>query len=347
MRKKILYIDPFFQEGHSSFNKAYIKALRQTGASLFFIIVKGYDKHLNIRTDEIVYQIPAFLERTDFGGLANRLCHWAALLLIRMNVHLSDYDYVFFANFDEISFYFSGIRNCILIPHINIAESNNKVKFFFLNKVFRKNKCIAFNPSIADYLNTKGNYEILKKPIGLPQLIEKQIDTELFSDNEKALLKKTESYDKVLFSPSAQSVDKEFLQTLVEENTFLSYLEAHNTLLLVKGNIEASHPHILVVKNYLSQSLYNHLFLTCDYLLLAYPQDFRYRVSWVLMECFANERPCFVSDTETFKSYEKHFCYQPYFSNANDLIKLLEAFDIDKPFYKNTKDLQPDFSDLL
>lgn len=346
MRKKILYIDPFYQTGHSDFNNGYIKALRETGATLHFVVVKGYEKHLNIAEDEVLYKIPTFLERTDLGGFGNRICHLIALFLIRLKIRFSDYDKVFFSNFDEISFYFSGIKNAILIPHINISESNNKVKFFFLNKVLKKNTCIAFNQSISNYLSQKGNYKIMEQPLGLPEPIRLKQKAN-FTAREQQLINDLSAYNKILFSPSAQSSDTEFIQKLIDDTAFLAMLKNENIAFVAKGNFTSQNENIIVINYYLSTDLYQYLFLKSDCILLAYPQSFQYRVSAVLFECFANNKRCLVPSTEAFKSYEKHFCYQPYFSNANDLIKLLEAFDIDKQFYKNTKDLQPDFSDLL
>lgn len=346
MRKKILYIDPFYQTGHSDFNNGYIKALRETGATLHFVVVKGYEKHLNIAEDEVLYKIPAFLERTDFGGLGNRICHLIALFLIRLKIRFSDYDKVFFSNFDEISFYFSGIKNAIVVPHINISESSNKVKSFFLNKVLQKNTCIAFNQSISDYLSQKGNYKIMEQPLGLPEPIRSKQKAN-FAAKEQQLINDLSAYNKILFSPSAQSSDTEFIQKLIDDAAFLAMLKNENIAFVAKGNFTSQNENIIMINYYLSTDLYQYLFLKSDCILLAYPESFQYRVSAVLFECFANNKRCLVPSTEVFKSYEKHFCYQPYFSNANDLIKRLDAFNIDKQFYKNTKDLQPDFSDLL
>lgn len=347
MRKKILYIDPFYQTGHSDFNNGYIKALRETGVELHFVIVKGYEKHLNITDDEIIHKIPAFLERTDFGGLGNRICHLIALLLLRLKVHFSDYDKVFFSNFDEISFYFSRIKNAILVPHINISESSNKVKFFFLNKVLQKNSCIAFNKSISNYLSQKDNYKIIEQPLGLPEPINSK-HHKVNSEKEQAIITKLKDYKKILFSPSAQSTDTNFIQDLIYNKAFRTVLERENIAFVVKGNFTSKYENIIVINYYLSTELYQYLFLKSDCILLAYPKSFQYRVSAVLFECFANNKLCLVPNTEAFTTYKNHFNYNPFFNNSIDLIDKFKQIDTFKSnYYRNIEQLHPNFKPLI
>lgn len=346
MRKKILYIDPFYQTGHSDFNNGYIKSLRETGAILHFVVVKGYEKHLNIAENEILYKISTFLERTDFGGFGNRICHLIALFLIRLKIRFSDYDKVFFSNFDEISFYFSGIKNAILVPHINISESSNKVKFFFLNKVLQKNTCIAFNQSISNYLSQKGNYKIMEQPLGLPEPI-RLTQKANFTAKEQQLINDLSAYNKILFSPSAQSSDTEFIQNLIDDTAFLAMLKNENIAFVAKGNFTSQNENIIVINYYLSTDLYQYLFLKSDCILLAYPESFQYRVSAVLFECFANNKRCLMPNTEAFTVCENHFNYNPFFNNIDGLTEKVRQINTsENDYYRNTKQLQPDFNTL-
>jgi hypothetical protein len=70
---------------------------------------------------------------------------------------------------------------------------------------------------------------------------------------------------------------------------------------------------------------YRALFQACGCVLLHYPPSFRYRVSAILFECFANGKPCIVSDIEAFRAFAPHFRYQAFYRDRHDLASRLDG----------------------
>jgi hypothetical protein len=346
---KILYIDPLLQNGHINFNTIFIDGLNNAGYQLEYVFVNGYENKLNIDPSKVIYLIPSFLFKQNLGKLVNRVTYFFALILIKYFVDFRNYDFIIFSSFEEISFFLSNTKNGYLINHINVSSScESKIKYFFLNKVLKNNSLIVLEKGIKDYLATKGNYDIHFLPHGLPK--PKQL-IKFNEDNYDSILLTLKNYNKILFSPSESSSDKIFINELIKSKQFLKYLENENILFVYKEDLKIAKRNILAISGYLSQNLYDYLFLKADIILLAYPQSFKYRVSGILLECMANNKPCAISSVDILESYGDYFNYEALFLNIDELIHIIG--DIGKfdrrntGYYRNLNLLEPSFNKLF
>lgn len=345
--RRILYIDPILQQGHVNFNNIYIGALLDAGFKIDFIFASGYEKKLDIDISKVVYSVPKFLLNNRYGGLGNRLTYFLSLILIRLKVNFKSYDLVIFSSFEEMSFYFSGIRNCYLINHINVSEAcTNSLKFFFLHRVLVNNSVIVLDRETEQILKSKNNYNIVLQPHGLAKAKSEQI----IENTTSELVFKIQRFDKIIFSPSDLSSDKEFLNILIKDSKFLNFLETENILFVFKDRPTIKHGNILQTNQFLDASTYDYLFLKSSIILIAYPKNFRYRVSGVLLESITNNKPCLISEIESIKAYSEFFTYNPFYNNVNTLIQktiILLNEKKSNPFYKDLNSLEPNFKDCF
>lgn len=343
--KKILFIDPLLQHGHVGFNQIYIQALEKENVEINFVLVKGYDQKLETPNKNIVYSLPLFLFKLNLGGIVNRIFYLIGLVLIRVNVNIKSYDKVIFSSFEEISFYFSGIRNVTVINHINAHKTNSKIKLFFLKKVLKRNTCIVFDKTTKEYLDQKGNFNIVVKPHGFLKP-EAPFNKKIF--NLDTRLEET-NFKHIIFSPSSNSSDDIFLKELIKCSEIIDFLKKNNILLILKGDFQSGEKNILILKKHISNQTYKQLFQKSTIILIAYPESFKYRVSGVLFECFSYNKPCLVKKNDMLLEYINHFCFEPYFDSSRGFIKTTNKILSlqDSEFYRDLDILQPNLKDLL
>ncbi len=345
--KRILFVDPILQKGHVVFNQIYINALRKEDVKLSFVFVRGFDENLVFPKDHLIYSIPKVLFKYNLGMIGNRICYLIALFLLRINVKFKEYDEVIFSSFEEISFFFFRIRNAYLVNHINISKIDSNVKYFFLKRVLKKNKLIVFDNTIKKALCLKGNFDVIVQPHGLAKPYTNNYNDLSHLDSRF----EDKRFDGTIFSPSDNSSDTVFLSRMINNQKFINFLEKMNILLILKGNFDIKHDNIIVINFHLPKETYNAIFSKINIILIAYPNTFKNRVSGVLFESFANNKPCVVRKNDMLTSYLKHFRYDPYFSNIDRLINAIENIisfnNKEESFYKNLEELEPSFTHLF
>lgn len=345
INKKVLFIDPILQKGHVNFNNIYIESLKNAGYNLNFVFVAEYEHSLNISKSDIVYSIPKFLFRRDLGKIGNRIAFFISIFLVRKAIDFKKYDIVIFSSFEEISFFFSWIKNCYLINHINVSTSlRSNIKQWFLYKVIRRNSLIVLDEDTKNYLLTRGNLNVFVQPHGLaPSKKISEVNFNLENNNIFGIATK---FNKIIFSPSESSLDIDFINTLIASKEFLKYIKEKNVLFVYKGKSLISNSNILCIDFFLSNNVYDRLFLESDVILIAYSSNFKYRVSGVLFECIANSKPCVVSKIDSLLFYKNYFNYNPFYSTINELLQILETLDRSDnkgDYYKNLTLLEPNF----
>lgn len=339
--KRVLYIDPILQNGHVKFNKIYINKLNELDVIIDYIFVKGYEKNFNISYDKIIYLIPSILFKYNYGKFGNRICYLISLILVKFHCKFGVYDKIIFSSFEEISFYFSGINNSILINHVNFQNFNSNVKRFFLTRVLKKNKCIVFDLDTKNEVLKYGNFDIIIKPHGFYKQFNFKIDSSF-------TIKNKDLYNNFIFSPSSNSSDLYFLSSLLNSSYFLNFLKENKILFIVRSNIEIEkNDNILMLNKYLTDQEYSHFFNLSDVILINYPKSFRFRTSGVLFECFEFNKPCLVSDLKGFRNYSKHFNYNPFYNDIESLVNSYFSLKKYNCYYKNLEDLNPCLKDLI
>lgn len=353
--KKLLFIDTDSSFGHVPFNAAWLAKLSETPNVRIDLVGRtGYFDKIKPPQVETVRRIPhALYLSKDWGGFINRLFMWFRYVYVGLTSKLSTYDYVIFSNYDEIVLFFIHIRHRVFLVEHSLSKLDNSVKLFFFRLLSKRCRHIVFNEYIAGRITDLG--------IARPVIVKHGLAAP-FSPQPRALLSTIDSrfrrddFARILFCPSFSSSDTGFLTRLVADERFLNFIEKNGILFVMKcrklplhGLIKSKN--ILVLSFLLSIEQYNALFMHSFALLIAYPGQFKYRISNVLNECISNNKLCFMSDIAALRYYSKYIRYPYYFSDVQELIHCIsDALDKNveaKPGkYVNTNELLCSFSEL-
>ena len=292
---RVLYIDPASFLAHSNYNRMQIEALCKIADRVDFVFKEGYEKDLNIASDNIVYSIPLRYYKRTKNSLLSRLITIYVYYLIKRNIKLNDYDVILFSYYDEICLFFVKYPLfTYLINHINDAES----------KV---------------YLHSLGvdNVEVVAH--GLVKPFYNKSATSVYDQKFKG-------YSKIIFSPSLTSVDEHVLAFLIADSAFLDYLASNNVLFVLRSQVlKSTCGYIHIIRDVMEKEDYECLFLKSDVIFLPYPRSFQYRTSGVLLEALSNHKKALVSDTSYFRQYQNVGIDIRYFTSNSDVLSSLQT----------------------
>lgn len=324
--KKALYIDPISAKGHLSFNKTYVdKLLKIKGVKTDFVFRENYFKMLGRTEISLKLEIPDLYYKNNRSGLVNRYFFLKCLLFIKSKIDFTVYDYIIFGNYEEISFFLSGIKNrCYLINHHNLQGLDNSIKKLFYKLISKTNYQVVFQNSFSDFLKSIGIENIIVSPHGLPKPF--QINKNLISNEINSFLRDYKNFEYLIFLPSSSSSDKSFIDQLLTDDSFLSFLKEKKIFLLIKGqfNLKNKADNILITQNYFSENLYRYIFLEANFILIPYPHSFKNRVSNILFESIANNKVCLLSSQSELINYKEFINYEPYFKDIGELVQRLK-----------------------
>jgi hypothetical protein len=346
---KILYIDYLSPQGHINFNRIQIKALLELNHNVCCVSKEGYCDLLAIPQAVPCLAIPNHLYIGDKQRLFRflfRIKSIQQLLFIKEHIDFSDYDAVIFAAYDPLSLFFFRIKkNTYIFNHNNINQYNNIIKRWFVRHlpshyihiVFDNNmqqRLVQYNIHNIKIVAHGYNAPFELSNIGLDSL--SQIDKRI-NNNEYS----------IIVSPSSNSLDNNLLIQIFKNIEFNQYLTNNKILFIVKGNPienEINNENIIFINRRLTDLEYTCLFTKSKIILLLYNENFNYRTSAVLFECFANNKPCLTSNNAVISSYIKYFEYNPYFDNIVDLqskVSLLIGEHSETIYYTNLNELSP------
>lgn len=346
--RSVLYIDTFSQFGHTNLNKVFIQQFRNRGYKVSVIARANYLEDIQVPIEDILLRIPETYYSSSAGRIRDRLLQLRILQFIKKSVSLRAYDIVFFSYFDEIVFPLSGIKgNLFFMNHSNVTGLENTFKRFFLKWIAKMGTILVFHETIRDQFVKFGITNVIVEPLGLTLPYNND------SASQKKILKKIDSrlvaldYTLKIFIPTVSKYQDDFLYKVLSDSSFLNFLSVNKVLLVLKDkSIEINHPNICSLKNFLSDEIYQAVFVSADFLMLHYPASFKYKVSASLFECFSNNKPCFLSDIDSFRVFQPHFNYDPYYNSIEKLTELIQvSLDrkdmIVKNPYNNTLLLNP------
>ena len=319
---KILYINYMYQKGHINFDKIHIKALENEGFDVWLIIPSRIKMFFTTPSYKCLFTIPNWLCPKNATPLLNRIAYLLTLLYIKFKINKTNYKHIFISNFDEVTLGLIPIdKQMYLYCHNTANNFGSKLKAFFIRKLAKNNHFIVFNNEMA-----KGFY---KKGIEDVQVVSHGC-VPPFPNAESLKLKVDVDYRRIIFIPSERT-SSVFLQDFLMNKEFIHFIEQNKILIVVRNyhqNItsEFTHP----VNRYLSTSEYRSLFLKSDFILIAYPDNFGYRVSGISFECIANKKNLLFLANDSLNYCKSFYNYNPEFKNITELIAKLESFDYKK-----------------
>jgi hypothetical protein len=351
--QRILYIDLICQFGHVNINKNIINRFIELGLSVDIVFRKGYAERLNIPLDLVKWEVPEswFYDADD--SVRERYFQYKALREIKHKFPLRDYDYIFMSSFEEISLFFSGFKgNLLLLNHGNVAGLDNRIKRFFLKRISRYSTIIVFFENIKKRFIESGITKVMVEPHGFPHPYNKSdVEIQWLLNSMDPRLTSSEFKFKI-FAPTGSKYNDNFISTLLQKQEFLNFLSSQNLLFILKDKpINVNHKNIIALPDYVADEEYQSIFLNADCILIHYPPSFIYRVSAVLHECFANQKPCLLSDIESFDVFNPHFTYPAFYKNTDELISrinnLIDNRNVLNSPYVNLDSLKISYESLL
>lgn len=323
-KSKILYINYMYQKGHINFDKIHIKALENAGFDVWLIVPSRIKKFFSPSSYKCLFTIPKWLCPKNASPLLNRIVYILTLLYIKFKINRSQYNHIFISNFDEITLGLVPIgKQMYLYCHNTANNFGSKLKAFFIRRLAKDNHFVVFNNEMA-----KGFY---KEGIEDVQVVSHGC-VPPFPNGEPLKLKVDVDYRRIIFMPSERT-SSVFLQDFLMNEEFIHFFEQNKILIVVRNyhqNLISDFIH--PINHYLSTSEYRSMFLQSDFILIAYPDDFGYRVSGISFECVANKKNLLYLANDSLKYCKSFFNYNPEFKNITELISKLETFD-----YKNNK----------
>lgn len=339
---KVLYINYIYQKGHINFDHIHIDALITQVKEVKLIMHKDIATQLPYPKEMYAMIIPSCFNPDSSNGVINRFFYLLILLYIRALTTFKHYDKVILSSMDEISLGLLPLcNNMNIICHDNARHIDERIKGFFIKRLSHISTFIVFNNEMSRPFKEKGMRSYI--------VSHGCINSFIVSENISLPINIT-SYHRVVFHPSARP-NEYFVSELKRDKSLQQFLHSNNILLILRTlkpreNISSN---IIFLNEYLTDLQYKALFLSSDIILLAYPDDFNYRVSGVSFECVANAKRLLIRENQSLKYCCNYYNYNPMFNNVLQLVERIrylgnhkEARCIVKP-----EDIKPNYTEII
>lgn len=342
MMKKILYINYMRQMGHVNFDLIHINALLRKGYDVKVVAHACMTERMSL-PGAVVQILPKWLDVDSQNGILNRIMYLFTLLYIRLRVRVGEYDHVIVSNLEEISLCMIPLcQDKLIFSHGPNDSFQSKFKTFFMRRIGRKNTFVVFNKHMMKPFLDAGinNVDVISHGC-MPA----------YSYHDKTSIAEYVSDAKrVVFHPS-NCPNQRFLQQLLTDTEIQQILEEQDAVILMrdKSGRNNSKGRVKIISEYLSDEMYQNLLLRSDIVLLAYPDDFLYRVSGVSYECLANRKKMLILDNPSFYYCRDFYTYDPMFCDISELSAKIRTLlsQADDTNAMKVESVSPDYSSLL
>lgn len=341
---KILYIDLTSPTGHKNYNLNLINIMVKIATVDVMLPWKYIDfkkEGININKHYVIDEkfIPEKIRKTCNNQLIGRIrtiTQQISLLKKVIKIQHS-YDLIFFSSVEIISFSLTSrsfIKPTFFVDHAIYTTEYSKVRRFFWKKINFKVYPIVMECYIKDYI--KDNLKIKNKLFLVPHPLPCVSQDVRLNDSKN-------SNEIIIFGP-AISNDDVFLDNLIKKSNFIP----NNIKIIVKSKKQNyKNQNLFVYNTHISEEMYTNYLNECDYILIAYPDEYNYRTSGVFFEAVAFQKKVILNLNNTLKDYFLRYSeiivgfsgYDDFFESLKDLRK--------KDTYSNTsfEKIQADYSD--
>ncbi len=325
---KILFIDTESFPSHANFNRIHINALIDCGNYVDGVFKEGYSKVLKIPNINVICEIPDKLyEHGEETQVYGRFLMLLRLWEVRRKVRFANYDAIFLSYYDEtvqpFSFYPRGLY---LINHINADGLHHWLKRKLFLLLSKRNTQIMISKRAYEYVRELGAINTKLVYHGLPSPYDRGIARPVWM-----------SHQHTLFSPSAMSSDLYLIQELLNNKQFNDLLIDKDIQFVVRTNrpLMTSNPNVRVIDYYMKDDEYRGCFVHADAIFVSYVDDFKYRVSAVMLECISNNKRIVVRKNEGLLEYKSMVGTDSYFEGLEEAVRVVErkVMDCTDPVY--------------
>ncbi len=342
---RILYFDIWSPDGHKVFNDIHIKALNQLG-DVYTIFKEGYYKYDYPHVFHFL-DIPSRFYVKGEGYYKSRIRLARMIRWVWRRVSNEKWDYIVLASYDPLALFLSGkFKTSYVIDHNTIRLLDSRRLGFPFHYLSKDIHHIVFNGDMESKLKSHGIYNISIVPHGF---IPMKYDKLSLKDEESIRRKyKLGPDDLIVFMPSLSISTTDVVGRYIYNEDFNTFLEAHKLKMITKSSVpRKSKSNIIIVDGYLPQEEYNYIFLHSACNILFYSQDFKYRTSGVLNECFANNIPCIFMDNPALKAYLPYIDNEAaVFSDTEELKQSIVSVlgKKDAEYYRNLEEIEDPFN---
>ena len=338
---KILYFDMWSPVGHIVFNNIHLKALSQLG-DVYTVFKEGYHKYDYPHIIHLL-DVPSRFYVKGEGYYLSRLRLARMARWVWNRVSDEKWDYVILSSYDPLALFLSRrFRNAIVVDHNTIDLLDSRILGFPLRHLNNGIRHIVFNNYMKSRLNMMGFTNVSIVPHGFMP-----INCNSLSKEEERAVRQKYSLnleDRYVFLPSLSRSSTDVIGQFIYNDDFNFFLKKNGLKLLTKSSEKrVSKTNIIIIEGYLPKDDYNYLFLNSSCNVLFYSQDFKYRTSGVLNECFANNVPCIISGCPALEEYLPFFNNKLCVFNSVEELKrsIISVLKMDrKNYYSNIEEIK-------
>lgn len=305
------------QYGHINFDRIQISALKSSGYDVRLIMHYNIAKQLMFPLSDYELIIPKYLGINSDNPILNRLLYILILLYIKVKVRINSFDKTIVSNLDEITLGIVPLsKKMYIFSHSNSNDFNFKIKKIFLKRLSKNNNIIVFNELMKEPYISNGIQKIFVISHGcLPPF--KFLEYHLPIDISK--------FNFIVFHPSTK-IDETFKHELRTNVTLHHFLTKNNFALIVRDQdlVVNKCNNIIIIRDYLATEQYQALFVASDVILLVYPDTFKYKVSGISYEAFANNKKLLIYKNPALDYCIDYYNYDPMFLTIEQLCTKIE-----------------------
>lgn len=341
---RILYFDMWSPESHQVFNSIHLNALCKLG-DVYTVFKEGY-MHFEYPHVYHFLDVPKKYYKNGERYSMSRIRLARMLRWVWRKVSKEKWDYIIFSSYDPLALFLSRrFKNAIVIDHNTIGLLDIKLYWFPFRHLSKNIKHIVFNDYMKSRLNMLGFENVSIVPHGFLPIACKELS---FEEQKRIRVKYSiNTNDRIIFLPSLSINTLDVVGECIYNEDFNRFLQERGLKLITKSPVKRnSKSNIIIIDGYLPQEEYDYLFLNSTCNVLFYSQNFKYRSSGVINECFANNIPCVFSECEALKAYLPYINNKNcIFNNTDELKRSIDSvliFD-SKIYYKDVEEIKDPF----
>lgn len=335
---KLLVVDYLAPIGHIGFNSYHISIIKSLVDDVTFV---SSQKHINdcnchgLRTlsfPKCLFTSCRLMPRSIY----NRIQDLFKLVYLKYHLGKNRYDKIIFLSYDIMATGLIKFRNIdiYLVNHANIDGLKHKVKRYLTIKLPSNYKLVTLAPYIQDFAKSIiKNKEILMIPHGLSKVYKVSDYNELPFGLEK-----------FIYCPANSSCNTKLLESVCNNEMVHNYLKDNGITLVVKGvSFNIINPNIMFITGFIDDKTYGSIMSHSIAVFAPYDISFEYRISAILMECFANNIPVISFNSIAYLSFKQYFNYEFEVDSAESFIDVLKQIEIidNSKYYINLNMLSP------
>lgn len=334
---RILIIDYLAPAGHVGYNKYQIEAISALGYNCEFVSSEEHIRNCCLESVKLK-PLPGWLYpkyKQKYKPILERIFGILRLLYLSLFVISNEYDEILFLSYDIMSlFVFRSKKRVMLCNHNNSSDFKSYLKCVLHKRLPKSYEYIV----LADFI--KGLF-IRNNPSHKTHVVPHGLTKCHFS--EKSCMPADSK--KYVFCSTTSSCDEKFMYEITHSDKIYNFLKNNNIDIVIKTNLNIEYPPFInIIRGFVEDTKYSSLMKNALAVLAPYSEDnFKDRISAVLMECFASNIPILCSNINSFIEYKKFANYNIIIEDEEGFISSLsELLAIkDENYYKDLDQLDP------